>query len=161
MRLGVGVRETRGRFACRDELQGVAAGPDLSRPTSTPWQASVLREGEIGLVLVAQTRRQPAQQWKAAPDCGLRLEFASTGELEHTPTPPKCRRGRLRSFSDAEGGEDQIEDVVGRGLPGQGVQGPKRAIEIEQDHLVRDMVLIGRLGISQCGNRSRDRLMLT
>ncbi len=78
------MRETRSRFACRDELQGVAAGPDLSRPTSTPWQASVLREGEIGIVLVAQTRRQPAQQWKAEPDCGLRLEFASTEELEHT-----------------------------------------------------------------------------
>jgi len=39
-------------------------------------------------------------------------------------------------FPDAEGGKDQMENVVGGGLPGERIQGPECAIEVEQDHLV-------------------------
>ena len=62
---------------------------------------------------------------------------------------------KLQSLPDAEGGEDQIQDVVGGGLAGQGIEGPESAIEIEQDHLVRDGGLIGAGSICQrghCGN---------
>ena len=41
-------------------------------------------------------------------------------------------------FSDAEGTEDQIKDVIGGGLAGERVKGPESTVEIEQDHLVRD-----------------------
>ena len=39
-------------------------------------------------------------------------------------------------FSDAEGGEDQIEDVVWSGLAGERIEGPKSAVKVEQDHLM-------------------------
>lgn len=50
-------------------------------------------------------------------------------------------------FSDAESGEDQVEDVVGSGLAGERVESPERAIEIEQDHLVRNGGGVGRGGV--------------
>ena len=50
-------------------------------------------------------------------------------------------------FSDAEGGEDQVEDVVGGGLAGERVESPERAIEIEQDHLVGDGGGVGCGGV--------------
>ena len=39
-------------------------------------------------------------------------------------------------FSDAEGGEDQAEDVVGGGGAGDLVQWAERVVEIEQQHFV-------------------------
>ena len=41
-------------------------------------------------------------------------------------------------FSDAEGGEDAVQDVVGGGGAGDGVDRAQRGVEIEQQHLVRD-----------------------
>ena len=48
-------------------------------------------------------------------------------------------------FSDAEGGEDEAEDVVGGGGAGEGVEGAEGGVEIEQKHLVRDAVGDGGL----------------
>jgi len=50
-------------------------------------------------------------------------------------------------FSDAEGGKDQVEDVVGSGLAGERIEGPEGAIEIEQDHLVGDGGGVGCGGV--------------
>ena len=42
-------------------------------------------------------------------------------------------------LSDAEGAEDQVEDVVGGGGAGDFVERAQGAVEIEQEHLVRDL----------------------
>ena len=49
-------------------------------------------------------------------------------------------------LSNAEGAEDQIEDVVGGGGAGDGIERPQGVVEIEQQHLVRDL---GRDGDSR------------
>jgi hypothetical protein len=41
-------------------------------------------------------------------------------------------------LSDAEGAEDQVEDVIGGGGAGDGIEGPESVIEIEQQHFVRN-----------------------
>ena len=41
-------------------------------------------------------------------------------------------------FSDAEGAEDQVEDVVGGGGAGDFVERTQGSVEIEQEHLVGD-----------------------
>lgn len=41
-------------------------------------------------------------------------------------------------LADAEGGEDTVEDVVGGGGSGDGIDWPQGGVEIEQQHLVRD-----------------------
>jgi hypothetical protein len=57
--------------------------------------------------------------------------------------------GRLRRspnvelFSDAEGREDEIENVVRGGLAGEGIESPEGAIKIQQDHFVWDGRRIG------------------
>ena len=55
-------------------------------------------------------------------------------------------------LSDAEGGEDQVQDVVGSGLAGERVQSPERAIEIEQDHLVGNAGGVGCGGVGQAAS---------
>ena len=70
-------------------------------------------------------------------------------------TPPEAG-----SFSDAEGGKDQVQDVVRSGLAGEGVEGPERAIEIEQDHLVGNAAVVGLPGVSQGGESRRNGLVL-
>jgi hypothetical protein len=52
-------------------------------------------------------------------------------------------------FSDAEGGKDQIQNVVGSGLAGEGVERPKSAVEVQQDHLVGNRVGVGLRGVGQ------------
>ena len=52
-------------------------------------------------------------------------------------------------FSDAEGRENAIEDVVRGGLAGDGVEGMERAVEIEQQHFVRDVFVDGYSGGSK------------
>ncbi len=61
---------------------------------------------------------------------------------------------------DAEGGEDEVEDVVGGGFAGEVVEVAQRGVEVEQEHLVGD-ALVDRGGC--CGKRiecSADGLML-
>ena len=57
---------------------------------------------------------------------------------------------RFFLLADAEGGKDQIEDVVAGGLAGEGVEGPEGAVEVDQDHLMRNVagVCLGRIGES-------------
>lgn len=66
----------------------------------------------------------------------------------------------MELFSDAEGGEDQVEDVVGGGLAGQGVEGPKGAVEVEQDHLVGDAGVVGAASVFEGGAGGDDGLLL-
>src|SRR5271165_2793903 len=54
-------------------------------------------------------------------------------------------------LSDAEGAEDQVEDVVGGGGAGNGVEGAEGAVEIEQQHFVGDFRGYGAgRGIESC-----------
>src|SRR6185437_7865962 len=86
-----------------------------------------------------------------------------------TPVAANCREmpsiflnfaWRPSLFSDAKGGEDQLEDILVRGCAGEGVQAAQGFVEIEQEHLVR-----GR-GSDRCrcsvepAQRLPDRLML-
>ena len=41
-------------------------------------------------------------------------------------------------LSDAEGAEDQVEDVVGGGDTGDFVEGAEGSVEVEEKHLVGD-----------------------
>ena len=43
-------------------------------------------------------------------------------------------------LADAEAGEDEIQDVVGGGLAGDGIERAQRLVQVEQDHLVRSVV---------------------
>jgi len=49
----------------------------------------------------------------------------------------------MKLLSDAEGAEDQIEDVIGGGGAGDFVEGAEGSVEIEQEHLVGDSVDYG------------------
>ena len=55
-----------------------------------------------------------------------------------------CRSALL--LSDAEGAEDQVQDVVGGGGAGDGVERPEGVVEIEQQHFVRDFRAHGDAG---------------
>src|ERR1700738_2934651 len=70
------------------------------------------------------------------------------------------RRNEEESFSDAEGGEDQIEYVVGGGLAGQRVECPEAAIEIEQDHLMGNSARVGASCVVQGRERGGDGLVV-
>ena len=41
-------------------------------------------------------------------------------------------------FSNAEGTENQVQDVIGGGCSRDRVEGPKPVVKIEQQHFVRD-----------------------
>ena len=46
-----------------------------------------------------------------------------------------------RLFSDAEGGKNAVQDVIGRGGSCDGINGPEGRVEIHQLHFVRDAKL--------------------
>ena len=52
-------------------------------------------------------------------------------------------------FSDAEGAEDQVEDVVGGSGSGEGVERMKCFVEVEEDHLVGDALYCGLLSFGE------------
>ena len=55
------------------------------------------------------------------------------------PSEPQPASGfRVSLLADAESAEDAVQDVVGGGGAGDGVDGPQRCVEIQQQHLVRD-----------------------
>ena len=66
----------------------------------------------------------------------------------------------LYLLPDAEGREDEVEDVVGGGLAGEGVEGPEGAIEVEQDHLVGDAGVVCEAAVFESGARDDDGLLL-
>src|SRR5438270_1777175 len=59
----------------------------------------------------------------------------------------------LRSFSNTKLTEDAVEDVVCRGCAGDGVEWAERAVEVEQEHLVRDVVFRRPFGGGEGGER--------
>jgi len=63
-------------------------------------------------------------------------------------------------FADAEGGEDEAEDVVGGGGSGEGVEGAEGGVEVEEDQLVGQAGGVGGVGGVECGEGCRDRLLL-
>jgi len=63
-------------------------------------------------------------------------------------------------FPDAEGGEDEAEDVVGGGGSGEGVEGAEGGVEVEEDQLVGQAGGVGGVGGVECGEGCRDRLLL-
>ena len=63
---------------------------------------------------------------------------------------PARRVGERCLFSDAEGAEDQIEDVIGGGGAGDFIEGAEGSVEIEQEHLVGDS---GGYGAGRSGER--------
>src|ERR1022692_1041851 len=63
-------------------------------------------------------------------------------------------------FSDAEGAENQIEDIVGRGGSGHFVDRTQRSVEIEQQHLVRNAGAYGVAGGIQRTERVMDQFLM-
>lgn len=64
-------------------------------------------------------------------------------------------------LSDAEGGEDQAQDVVGSGLAGKRVERPERAIKVEKNHFVGNAGGVGFDCVAERGERGDDCLLLT
>ena len=54
-------------------------------------------------------------------------------------------------LADAEFAEDEVEDVVGGGGAGEGIEGAEGFVEIEQDHLVGDRGCRGLAGLDESG----------
>src|SRR5579862_3413168 len=46
----------------------------------------------------------------------------------------------MQLFADAESAEDQVQNIVGGGGAGNFVESVQRVVEIEKQHLVRDLV---------------------
>ena len=67
---------------------------------------------------------------------------------------------KAQLFSDAETGKDQIQDVLGRGLAGEGVKSPERTIEIEQDHLVGNVFCVRFRSVIQGSHGGQNCLMM-
>ena len=64
------------------------------------------------------------------------------------------------SLADAEGAEDQIQDVVGCGFSGEFVQCVEALVEIQQDHLVRSLCACGFHRLLKRGSSTADSIML-
>ena len=65
-----------------------------------------------------------------------------------------------RLFSDAEGGEDAGEDVVGGGDAREGVECAEGHVQVEQNELVRQACGVGFGCGSECGEGVGDGLLL-
>lgn len=50
-------------------------------------------------------------------------------------------------FADAELAEDEVQDVVGGGGAGKGVERLEGGVEVEEDHLVGDGCGCGSVGL--------------
>src|SRR5512142_786379 len=68
---------------------------------------------------------------------------------------------RLTLFSDAEGAEDQVEDVVVRGGSRDLVERAESVIEVEQQHLVGNAMVDCRPGVSESGQRIAHQFSMT
>ena len=65
------------------------------------------------------------------------------------------------SLSNAEGGEDAVQDVVRGGLAGEGVEGAQGTVQVGEEELVRDAALVGGLRGYEGFERRLDGLLLT
>lgn len=63
-------------------------------------------------------------------------------------------------LADAEGGEDEVENVVGGGGSGEGVERGEGVVEVDQQHLVGDGSGCGGGGALQGGEGREDGLAL-
>src|SRR5208282_3781336 len=63
-------------------------------------------------------------------------------------------------FSDAEGAEDQVKDVVGGGGAGDFVERAQGRVQIEQEHLVRHSSRDGSARGVERGERVGDQLLM-
>ena len=70
------------------------------------------------------------------------------------------RKRPVESLPDAERREDAVQDVVGGGRAGDGVDGPQRGVEIEQQHLVRDVAAAAPRAFSRYPSDSRRELLV-
>jgi hypothetical protein len=72
------------------------------------------------------------------------------------------RRGaRFFLLADAEGGKNQVEDVVAGGLAGEGVEGPEGAIKVDQNHFVGNVAGVGLRCIRERCAGSGDGLLVS
>ena len=71
-----------------------------------------------------------AQSWSAS---GKLLHRARQSLVNGRLTVDEFRRGAMNpvSFSNAERAEDEVENVVGGGRAGDGIEGPEGVVEIE------------------------------
>src|SRR5579885_1563864 len=64
-------------------------------------------------------------------------------------------------FPDAEGRENQIQNVIGRGFSGERIEMAEGRVQVEQQHLVRDLLRkCPACSIKRC-YRTRDSLVMT
>jgi hypothetical protein len=63
-------------------------------------------------------------------------------------------------FSDAEGSENEIKDVVGGGCAGDFIEGAQGVVEVEQQHFVRHSGGNRVRGGVQGGKRIADKLLM-
>ena len=69
----------------------------------------------------------------------------------------RCRVGvPERLLSDAEGGEDEVEDVVGGGGAGEGVEAAEGFVEVEEEDLVGELGCDGGAGGFEAGEGGLD-----
>jgi hypothetical protein len=66
----------------------------------------------------------------------------------------------LGLFAYAEFAEDEVEDVVGCGGAGEGIEGAKGVVEVQENHFVGDFVDGCLSGLGERGERRGDCLLL-
>ena len=63
-------------------------------------------------------------------------------------------------FSDTEGAEDQVQDVIGRSGAGDFIQRPECMVEVQQEHLMRDPIADRSSGRDERGERLPDQILM-
>ena len=58
------------------------------------------------------------------------------------------------SLSDAKRAEDKVKNVVGGGRSGDRIEGPKSAVEIEQQHFMRNFARTAAVAASSAASES-------
>jgi len=95
--------------------------------------------------------RYDTASWARALEVGIRdsalEERIAAGKIWHQTklVARPCGKAVGKLFADAEGGEDAVQDVVGGGFAGDGVQRVERAVEIQEEHFVGNMLLYRQL----------------
>src|SRR5579875_3181729 len=73
---------------------------------------------------------------------------------------PRKRVGGAALLADAEGGEDEIQDVVGGGFTGKRIQMAQGGVEVEQQHLMGNLFGNRLLRRGQALQGCRHRLVM-
>src|SRR6185437_7162246 len=74
-------------------------------------------------------------QIRPAPTAHTKRRGGESAHCQPPHAPEMVFHGHIL-LADAERGEDAVQDVIGRGDAGDGVNGLQSAIEIEQQHLM-------------------------